>query len=101
MGEPPATPINEPLIIASFFNYKTGEKIEVNSTKDNYWWARVYEKSEDRIDDGTPYIFEDRIEESPIQSSEHFGYPLTSVINAADIESKIVKPLLDSLPKLS
>lgn len=101
MGKPPATPIYEPLITASYFHYKKGEKIEVNSSKDNYWWARAYENLEDRIDDGTPYICEDWIEESPIQSSEHFVYPLTSVINAADVESKIVKPLLDGLPKQS
>jgi hypothetical protein len=101
LEEPPATPINEPLITANYFQYKKGEKIEVNSTKSNFYWARVYEQKKDRKDDGTPFIPDDWEDDSPIQSSKHFGYSLTSVKNAADVETKIVIPLLDDLPKQS
>lgn len=38
-------------------------------------------------------------QKNPFRSFKCFGYPLTSVTNAADVESKIVKPLLDLLPK--
>lgn len=38
-------------------------------------------------------------QKNPFHSFKCFGYPLISVTNAADVESKIVKPLLDLLPK--
>lgn len=103
MVEPPLTPINEPLITAGYFHYNKGEKIEVNSTKDNYWWARFYEYAENRKDDGTIYGSkenwqEDWGEEYPFHTFEIFGYPLVAVTNANEVESKIVKPLLDLLP---
>lgn len=36
---------------------------------------------------------------NPFRAFKCFGYPLMSVTNATIVESKIVKPLLDSLPK--
>lgn len=167
MSKPPATPINEPLISAGYFVSYEKEDIIINTN--NYWWARWYEKKENRIDDGRIWqedykdeplitqqqweqfdkyyedIFYDdftidalskilgkdikipegiETEKNPeidnankkvadefykkveamkpnneFRSFKCFGYPLTSVTNATDVEFNIVKRLLDELPK--
>ena len=154
MSKPPATPINEPLISAGYFVFDNEEDNIVKK----HWWARWYEKKENRIDDGT--IWQEDYKNETIITKEQwnqfekywnkteyadltidafskilgkdikipegieteeiannfrakvkamkqidfrsfkcFGYPLVSVTNATDVESKIVTPLLDRLPK--
>ncbi|GFO95881.1 hypothetical protein ig2599ANME_0062 [groundwater metagenome] len=50
MGEPPKTPITEPLVTAGYFVFD--DKEDINLSSENYWWARWYELKENRIDDG-------------------------------------------------
>ncbi len=101
MEEPPATPINEPLISAGYFHYNKGEKIKLDTG--NYWLARWHEFIENRKDDGRIYDKWqenwEEIGENPFHSYMCFGYPLISINSTAEIESKIVKHLLDNLPK--
>lgn len=104
--------INQPLVTGGVFDYGAGNSVERDW---EYWFATWYayvkylgfdrEISGDGIIerginddwkikwqevDGTPV---------PFVSFKCFGVPLLSVSNPADVESKIIKPMLTILPK--
>ncbi len=92
--------IKEPLITAGYFDNGTNNKVD----KWEYYYARLYGDMENRIDDGRIYASkenwqEDWDPECHFQSYKCFGLPLILITNASDIESKIIKPLVELIPK--
>jgi len=95
--------LTEPLITAGCFDYGKGKHVS-NNWKNWYWHARWYGYMENRIDDGRIYAPKENWQEDwgaeyPFQSYKCFGIPLISITNASDIESKIIKPLIELIPK--
>lgn len=92
--------IKEPLITAGYFDCGEGEKVE----HWEYYYAKCYGDTENRIDDGRIYQSKENWKEEwgetyNFQSYKCFGIPLISITNASDIESKIIKPLVELISK--
>lgn len=91
--------IIEPLVTAGYFDF--GNK-EVDN-KWSYSWSRSYGYHDNTEHDGriVPFIEEieneDNTNSYPFDSGKGFGWPLTSIKNTKDIQSKIIEPLLKLL----
>jgi hypothetical protein len=92
--------IKEPLITAGYFDNGINNKVDTWE----YNYAKLYGYMENRIDDGRVYESkenwqEDWDDECTFQSYKCFGIPLISMTNASEIEFKIIKPLVELIPK--
>lgn len=92
--------ISEPLVTAGYFDYG---KNEVGNNW-HYWYAKWHRYQENPQNDGQIIRLEpsmrwkeDWEENYPFEASACFGWPLTSITNEKDVETKIVFPLLNLL----
>jgi len=98
--------IDEPLITAGFFDFgKT--KVEYNNFSWDYskWYGLLYKevkKKGENVEYGhiisRKYETQEQEEKKyPFQSVKCFAWPLTTIKNSADVESKITKQLIQLL----
>ena len=85
--------LGQSLITAGAFHFAEGRKYDLQ-----YWWSRFHGYMPERTDDGVIHYADPKIqwpdENYLFEGVSTFAWPLTSIVNTADLKEKIIEPLL-------